>query len=310
MDYPDRITPGEPLPPSRPEIEFNPGRRPNAPIELTPNQPIQVPDSAPSIPEPEPELLAQFGKGNNGKPPKRPTLLADFFGGFVPNPYSSTFGAKNPFPSVDHVSQYHSFRNGLTPNNKDRAFGISVSSIGYELYALVIQLHHPHTSWKKCCDSAWRFIVSHQVNHFLIDRAVATLEGVLAISKSGNTNLWVNFHHQMHTFSALEESTCCAYSLRHAPNKSDALVLIDHQPSGYDAISDDGSEIITTSESLSHQKAVSRLLSLYIDSSTPYRQPGLHNLMQYESHLKGNKGDLFFNFPNGGLKTIQIRLGH
>lgn len=308
MDYPDRITPGEPIPPERREIEFNPGRRPQPPIELTPGDPIQVPDSAPSIPAPEPELLQQFGKGNGGKPPKRPTSLADFFGGSVPNSFSSAFGATNPFPSVDDVSQYHSFRNGLSPYDKNREYGIAISSIGYELYALVVQINHPLVSWKQSCDSAWRFIVSHQVNHFLIDRAVATLEGALMISNNHQANLWERFHSQIHTFSALEESTCCAYSLRHAPNKAHAQVLIDHQPSGYDASSNDGSKITAMSETLSHQKTVSRLLSLYINPSTPYRQPGLHSLMQYEDHKKGTKGDLYFNFP-GHLRAIQVRLG-
>ena len=120
MDYPKPISPGDPIVPERREIDFTPGRpREERPIELDPNPPREVREPAPEIPEPPKELLENIRGGRNGKPPKRPTSLRDFFGGSVPPLYQQAFGANDAFPSVDQVSQYHSFRNGLKPRQKD-----------------------------------------------------------------------------------------------------------------------------------------------------------------------------------------------
>jgi len=310
METPKPISPGEPIVPERREVDFTPGRpREEAPIELVPSRPREVPDSAPEIPEPEEELLESIRGGRGGKPPKRPTTLRDFFGGYVPPPYQRAFDANDAFPSVDQVSQYHSFRNGLKPYYKDRAFGISVRMSGYQLYALVVKAHHSDTPWQRCCDVAWRFIVSHQVNHFLVDRAVSTLEGVVMIADGVHRDLWVCFHRAERPFSALEESACCAYSLRHASNKRLALTLVHVQPIGYDALSSDGNRILSAPNDLSHQKAISRLLSQYLNPTTPFRQAGLHGLMQYDDHKNGTKGDLYYRFPDGAFDTIKVRCG-
>ncbi len=311
MEYPKPISPGEPIVPERREIYFTPGRpREEPPIELNPNPPQEVPEPAPEIPEPPKELLENIRGGRNGKPPKRPTTFRDFFGGSVPPSYQQAFGGNDAFPSVDQVSQYHSFRNGLKPHQKDRAFGISVRTSGYQLYAIAVKAHHSDTPWQQCCDAAWRFIVSHQVHHFLVDRAVSTLEGALMIAGSGHRHLWECFHRDERPFSALEESACCAYSLRHAPKKSLASTLVHLQPADYDPMSSDGRSIGSAPNDLSHQKAISRLLSQYLEPTTPYRQSGLHGLMQYEDHKKGTKGDLYFRFPDGGFDTIKVRCGN
>lgn len=310
MNYPEPIGPGEPIVPERREIDVTPGRPPGErPIELDPNPPREVRDPAPEIPEPPKELLNNIRDGRNGKPPKPPTRLRDFFGGSVPPPYQQAFGPSDAFPSVDQVAQYHSFRNGLKPRDKDRAFGISVRKVGYALYAMAVQRAHPHTQWQKCCDVTWRFIVSHQVNHFLVDRAVSTLEGALAIVGIGHRNLWECFHRDEQPFSALEESACCAYSLRNASDTTLASTLHHLQPAGYDAVSPGGDRIGSAPSDMSHRQAISRLLSQYLNPTTPYRQTGLHGLMQYENHKKGTKGDLYFRFPDGGLHSIKVRCG-
>lgn len=311
MEYPKPISPGEPIVPERREIDFTPGRpREESPIKLNPNPPQEVPEPAPEISEPQKELLENNRGGRNGKPPKRPTSLRDFFGGYVPPPYEQAFGADNAFPSVDQVSQYHSFRNGLKPHQKDRAFGISVRTVGYELYAMAVQAHHSGTSWQQCCDAAWSFMVSHQVHHFLVDRAVSTLEGALMIAGSGHRDLWECFHRDERPFSALEESACCAYSLRHASKKSLASTLVHVQPAGYDILSSDGDRIGPAPSVMTHRQAISRLLSQYLKPTTPYIQTGLHNLMQYEDEKRGMKGDLIFLFPDGQREKLKVRCGN
>jgi len=113
----------------------------------------------------------------------------------------------------------------------------------------------------------------------------------------------------MQPFSCLEESACCAYSLRHVAEVGAARTLMGLQPNGYAEVSSTGTKIISTSTELSHQKAVSRLLSMYLDPATSLRQTGLHNLMQYKDNNGGLRGDLYYNFSNAGLVTIPVRFG-
>jgi hypothetical protein len=113
----------------------------------------------------------------------------------------------------------------------------------------------------------------------------------------------------MQPFSSLEESASCAYSLRHVSDADAAWTLTSLQPVGYAETEKSGSKILLTSAALSHQKAVTRLLSMYLDSATYLRQPGLHNLMQYENNKKGLRGDLYFNFRDAGLVEIPVRIG-
>ena len=58
-------------------------------------------------------------------------------------------------------------------------------------------------------------------------------------------------------------------------------------------MSDDGSEIKTSAGPVSHQQAVSELLSEYIRDRNG-RALGLHGLMLYKNHLKGTNGDHYF----------------
>jgi len=299
------ITPGEPISPEPIEIEITPGRPPGErPLELEPGRSWSVTDSAPPLPEPEP-----YSSGSGVKPPKSPTSIEDAFGGRIPPGSGDMYPVYGGFPSVDEVSRYYSFRSGLRPRNKDRAFGITVHQSGYLLYARLVRRYHPRLSWAKCCETAWRFIVTHQVHHFLVDRAVSTLEGVLTIARHHSRDLWQTFHFRMQPYSCLEESACCAYSLRHVMDAAAARTLMDLQPNGYAEVSDTGSKIKSTSVELSHQKAVSRLLSMYIDHATNLRQPGLHNLMQYKDNNGGLRGDLYYNFPKDGLVSIRMRFG-
>lgn len=301
------ITPGEPIVPEPIDVEITPGRPPGErPFEIEPGRSWNVTDAAPPLPEPE-RVPASSGWGG-GEPPKAPTTIEEAFGGRGPMGGES-FLMYGQFPSVDEVSRYYSFRSGLMPRNKHRAFGITIDSSGYLLYALLVLRYHPRLSWAKCREVAWRFIVTHQVHHFLVDRAVSTLEGVLKIAQHHSRDLWQAFHFRMQPYSCLEESACCAYSLRHVVEVGAARTLMGLQPNGYAEVSSTGTKIMSTSTELSHQKAVSRLLSMYLDPATNLRQTGLHNLMQYKDNYGGLRGDLYYNFSNAGPVTIPVRFG-
>ena len=59
-------------------------------------------------------------------------------------------------------------------------------------------------------------------------------------------------------------------------------------------MSGDGSNIKTSAGPVSHQQAVSELLSEYIRDRHG-RALGLHGLMLYKNHLKGTDGDHYFS---------------
>ena len=200
-----------------------------------------------------------------------------------------------------------SFRNQNFKYSDGEKWGIWISLKGYEIYAQVLKSHNKDWVWRECCEAAWEFIKTHQSNHFLVDRAVATLEVAIEVNTRSSQYLWNNFRKlNQRSYFALEESVACAYSIRNA-KRSHAKhykVLLDHQPDGYKICSPDGKKIKSDPE-LSHQQAVSRLLSLFLDPKTRYRALGLHGLMLYKDHLKGTGGDIFFTI-DGHKSEIEI----
>jgi len=296
------IKPGEPLVPGYEPIEIHPGQtRPGKPLELKPNSPPRkFEDDAPEIPEPELKL-------GSGGGIRRPTV-------FTKNGYEwpewrdSGSNWTFPLPPVDEVSKYESFRNRplLSPAG-DYPWGIWISSEGHEKYAWALKVSDPKWEWRECCKAAWNFISTHQTNHFLTDRAVATLESVELLSSRRQQQFW-NIFRQSHQnmYSTLEESSACAYSLRNvgSSHSQHFQVLLGLQPLGYQRCSSDGKHICSI-EKLSHQQGVSHLLSLFLDPQTPYRAMGLHGLMLYKDHKKGTKGDLYFTI-NGKKDRLKI----
>ena len=287
----DPIDPGEPLVPKHEPIEITPGRPPDSkPLELKPSAPRKFDADAPEIKEPD--LMSE---GSDGiKPP-------------TGNKWSDWQKRDGKFPSVDEISWYMSFRNQNFKYSDGEKWGIWISIKGYEIYAQVLKSHNKDWVWRECCEAAWEFIKTHQSNHFLVDRAVATLEAAIEVNGRRSQYLWAKFRklHQS-SYSALEESSACAYSLRNA--KASHLkhfhVLLEHQPHGYRQCSRDGKSILSNPK-MSHQQAVSRLLSLFLDPKTRYRALGLHGLMLYKDHLKGTGGDIFFTI-DGHKSEIEI----
>jgi hypothetical protein len=202
---------------------------------------------------------------------------------------------------VDEVSNYWSFRD-------HKKFGIAVSKKGLDLYAAEVVRKNPTISAVDARLIAEDFIVQHQFHHFLVDRAVATLESVLGRER------WLpmqqDFSRSRSGFSALEESLSCAYARRQIKSeisKKGFKTLLELQPKGYQLCTEDGVKIKTTAGAATHKQALSTLLSGYAQQTeTPQKRVlGLDGLMLYESHLDGIGGDPYY--ARAGVKVkIQI----
>ena len=279
----------KPESPERRPIEFWPGKPPESPpipLEGLPHRVEELPEELSR----EPEFDRGGARGGNPKNPNPPSgtgTPGDGRGGNLKDP--------NPIPSVDEISTYWSFR------NKGK-WGIAVSKKGLYQYAYCIQDKDLSLTQTQAVNVARTFIVEHQVHHFLIDRAVCTLEAALSISGGTNRGYshWEKFHSKLRgsrvKYSSLEESLSCAYArrqLKKGESTTGFATLLGHQPPGYQLMSDDGSKIETSAGPVSHQQAVSELLSEYIRDRNG-RALGLHGLMLYKNHLKGTNGDHYF----------------
>ena len=276
----------------------------------------EVNDPQPShTPQPQTGGSGKGGRGSNLPPASadsrkfpEPTdpddlwkkLLLDAVGSWDP---SSDDGLhKIPkFPSVDEVSNYWSFRD-------HKKFGIAVSKKGLDLYAAEVVRKNPTITAVDARLIAEDFIVQHQFHHFLVDRAVATLEAVL------NEELWLPmqnvFSKKTWGFSPLEESMSCAYALRQSKNPkvtNGFKTLLSVQPKGYQLCSGDGTKIKTIGGDATHKQALSTLFSGYVQrTQTPQKRVlGLDGLMLYESHLDGIGGDPYLSV-NGIKEKIKI----
>ena len=240
----------------------------------------EVNDPQPShTPQPQTGGSGKGGRGSNLPP--APSYAPK-------NDDDDAFGAK--FPSVDEVSNYWSFRD-------HKKFGIAVSKKGLDLYAAEVVRKNPTISAVDARLIAEDFIVQHQFHHFLVDRAVATLESILGRER------WLpmqqNFSRSRSGFSALEESLSCAYARRQIKSeisKKGFKTLLELQPKGYQLCSGDGKKIKTIGGDATHKQALSTLLSGYAQQTeTPHaRSLGLDGLMLYKSHLNGTGGDPYY----------------
>lgn len=201
---------------------------------------------------------------------------------------------------MDEISQYNSFRSGINPPDPIRPFGIVVSLEGYSCYVAVLRDEYPEYSEEDCRAAAWRFILNHQIHHFLIDRAVSTLEMTFQVAgRPIGSNIWQQFHlsyrNHRHGCSTLEESLCCAYSQRNCAKGLGSLTLaLSHkQPVTYQQHTPDGKNVIVGSSILTHGQGVSQLLGNYLNPRSRQRAVGLHGLMLFRNHINGTSGDLF-----------------
>lgn len=287
-----------PVIPEIPQPIFPEPRR----IEIWPGVPTEkkpVPLEGPGhgvreVNDPQPSLAPQPQTGGSGKGGRGSNLPPA--PSYAPkNDDDDAFGAK--FPSVDEVSNYWSFRD-------HKKFGIAVSKKGLDLYAAEVVRKNPSISAVDARLIAEDFIVQHQFHHFLVDRAVATLESILGRER------WLpmqqNFSRSRSGFSALEESLSCAYARRQIKSeisKKGFKTLLELQPKGYQLCTEDGVKIKTTGGAVTHKQALSTLLSGYAQQTeTPHaRSLGLDGLMLYKSHLNGTGGDPYY--ARSGVKV-------
>ena len=300
-------------PPIFPEprrIEIWPGvptEKKPVPLEGPGREVQEVNDPPPSLaPQPQTGGSGKGGRGSNLPPASadarkfpEPTDPRKNVGpGWPWDPSSDDGLHKIPkFPSVDEVSNYWSFRD-------HKKFGIAVSKKGLDLYVSEVVRKNPTISAVVARLIAEDFIVQHQFHHFLVDRAVATLESILGRER------WLpmqqNFSRSRSGFSALEESLSCAYARRQIKSeisKKGFKTLLELQPKGYQLCSGDGKKIKTIGGDATHKQALSTLLSGYAQKTeTPHeRSLGLDGLMLYKSHLNGTGGDPYY--ARSGVKV-------
>ncbi len=334
-EYPEPIDPGEPIIPEQSPIEICPGPNPTrTPLEPDPLKKPLTPKADPPEPiyEPQPQPLPGGADQPPGKPPT--TTLGtpampepDPSGRHTRNddPQTATQSQRSNsrpvkktalcvFKPVDEISQYNSFRSGVHPPNRTRPCGIVVSLEGYSCYVAMLRDEYPDHSEKEYRAAAWGFILDHQIHHFLIDRAVSSLE--MAFQVAGQPlghNVWQQFHlaYRQHPngCSALEESLCCAYSRRNCGKSLAPLTqaLIKKQPITYPQQDKGGKVIIAGRTNLSHGQGVSLLLGNYLSPYSRHRAIGLHGLMLYKSHLDGTSGDPYIA-DQGEKKMIPVYL--
>ena len=280
----------QPIFPEPRRIEIWPGvptEKKPVPLEGPGREVQEVNDPPPSLaPQPQTGGSGKGGRGSNLPP--APSYAPK-------NDDDDAFGAK--FPSVDEVSNYWSFRD-------HKKFGIAVSKKGLDLYAAEVVRKNPTISAVDARLIAEDFIVQHQFHHFLVDRAVATLESILGRER------WLpmqqDFSRSRSGFSALEESLSCAYARRQIKSeisKKGFKTLLELQPKGYQLCTEDGVKIKTTGGAVTHKQALSTLLSGYAQQTeTPHaRSLGLDGLMLYKSHLNGTGGDPYY--ARSGVKV-------
>lgn len=329
-EYPELIDPGEPIIPERIPIEICPGPNPTRrPLMPDPSRRPLTPKADPPEPVYEPQPQPLFG-GADQPPGKPPTTTVGTPATPEPDPSGRNPRNDDPqtatqsqrtkgrpvkktalcvFKPVDEISQYNSFRGGIRPPDRNRPFGIVVSLEGYSCYVAMLRDEYPDRSEDDCRRAAWRFILDHQIHHFLIDRAVSSLE--MAFQVAGRPlghDIWQQFHLAYRTHpngcSPLEESLCCAYSRRNCKANLAPLTqtLIGKQPTYYQQQTPDGKETIAGRTNLTHGQGVSLLLGNYLSPRSRQRAVGLHGLMLYKSHLDGTSGDLYI--ADGSKKTM------
>lgn len=152
------------------------------------------------------------------------------------------------------------------------------------------------------------FLQNHETAHFLVDRAVLTLESALQIATAQKRDLWAAYNRRHHA-SMLEEAVANAYAHRMARGVARDLVatFAKTQPAGYRDIDTGRPGTGTTWGSF--QQSESQLLSDYLvqgGHEGGQRAVGLHTLMSYNDLRHGTNGDTYFKRPNGMLETVPI----
>ena len=244
--------------------------------------------------EPDPEILQELekiaesisGRGGSGGGRRPPT-----------SPFSAGPRPPDPPYPTDALAWYLSFR-------AEGEWGVFITRRSL-LHVATFMVHYgvqPH----KAHEYARYMLQNHETAHFLIDRAVLTLELNAALLSGGRPpDYWIDYHRRHRPYSDLEEAICNAYAYRMADDtaKQFLKLFMERQPHGYSDFA--MGMTVAGHNSPSFQQAESQLLSDYQvekQSEGKKRVIGLHSLMQYRNLGKGRTGDLYFSRPGKSRK--------
>ncbi len=282
------------------------------PIPWEPLEPGQIPipgrevrenieQAIPFPSEPDPEILEELekiaesisGRGGSGGGKRPPT-----------SPSSSDAGPPDPPEPTDALAWYLSFR-------AEGKWGVFITRRG--LLHVASFLVHCGVPPRKAYEYARYMMQNHETAHFLIDRAVLTLELNAALVSGGRPpKYWMNYHYRHRPYSDLEEAICNAYAYRMADKTAQRFLklFMIRQPHGYSDFA--LGMTVAGLNSPSFQQSESQLLSDYQvekQSEGKNRVIGLHSLMQYTDPRKGLKGDLYFTrLGKSGIETLPVWL--
>ena len=212
-------------------------------------------------------------------------------------------GGKNSDPTdpFDAFAWYVSFRS-------TGKWGVFISQAGLLKVGswLVRNGASPVDAYKIARD----MLQNHETCHFLIDRAVLTLETNFGhVTHSRPPTFWLNYSRRHLPYSPLEEAVCNAYAYRMASGSEKHHVkrFMEFQPCGYRDVKFSSTKAGTVAGSF--QQSESQLLSDYQvdklgDEGRDYVR-GLNVLMQYRSPQQGKYGDVSFTRPG---KTSEEKL--
>lgn len=201
----------------------------------------------------------------------------------------------------DNLAHYRSFRYG-TP------WGVYIRRDG------LTQVARSFVSAGAAPASAYtaaRYLLKHhEMFHFLVDRAVLSLETSLGLSSGQKPDLWLDFVAR-HTTYELEEACANAYAYRMARSEVRHMVkaFILSQPPGYRDV--DFDRRVAGTKWGSFRASESQLLSDYLlppGSDGSSRSLGLHGLMLYGDQKNGRNADEQFQYPGGQNTRVPMWL--
>lgn len=226
-------------------------------------------------------------------------------GGRRPPATGVNFPDDEPTPSSDHLAWYVTFR-------RLEDWGVYVSRKGRaELAHFLVQ---QGADAQRAHDASWHLLYNHEVCHFLVDRAVHTLEASLRAESGRTADLWL---HRARTVrnDDLEEAVCNAYAYRMAAMHRGAPLgaireFVKHQPRGYRDVDFDspGRGRSASAIGMTRFQAESQLLTSYLTRSvsTAQRVVGLDSLMGYRNRETGTDGDVILRVSDNLKRVLPV----
>jgi hypothetical protein len=212
---------------------------------------------------------------------------------------------RDPTPPSDDFAWYITFR-------RLEDWGVYVSRKGRANLAHFLVLQGADA--QQAHDASWYLLYNHEVCHFLVDRAVHTLESSVRVESGRFPDLWL---HRARTVrdDDLEEAVCNAYAYRMAAMHRGAPLasireFVKRQPRGYRDIDFDssGRGRSASAVGMTRFQAESQLLTAYLarSVSTTQRVVGLDSLMGYRNRETGTDGDVILRVSDNLKRVLPV----